>query len=44
MSGERLIRPAQPRLTGSPRPAKQVDVYLDGAWRTVPLYRRADLG
>jgi len=36
--------PAQPRLAGLPSPAKQVDVYLDGAWRTVPLYRRADLG
>ena len=35
--------PAQPRRTGSPTPAKQIEVYLDGAWRTVPLYRRADL-
>jgi N-methylhydantoinase A len=35
--------PAQPRRSGSPTPAKQVEVYLDGAWRTVPLYRRADL-
>ena len=36
--------PAEPRRTGSPVPAKQIDVYLDGAWRKVPLYRRADLG
>jgi N-methylhydantoinase A len=36
--------PAEPRRTGSPVPAKQIDVYLDGAWRQVPLYRRADLG
>jgi N-methylhydantoinase A len=36
--------PAEPRRDGSPVPAKQIDVYLDGAWRKVPLYRRADLG
>jgi len=36
--------PAQPQHTSPPRPAKQIDVYLDGAWRNVPLYRRADLG
>ena len=36
--------PAQPKQTDQPVPAKQVDVYLDGAWRSVPLYRRADLG
>jgi N-methylhydantoinase A len=36
--------PAQKRRTDKPAPAKQVDVYLDGAWRSVPLYRRADLG
>jgi N-methylhydantoinase A len=36
--------PAEPRRSGSPVPAKQIDVYLDGAWRKVPLYRRADLG
>ena len=35
--------PAQPRHTGSPRPVKQIDVYLDGARCRVPLYRRADL-
>ncbi|WP_395710592.1 hydantoinase/oxoprolinase family protein [Reyranella sp.] len=35
---------AQPKQTDQPVPAKQVDVYLDGAWRSVPLYRRADLG
>ena len=35
--------PAQPRRSGSPAPAKQIEVYLDGAWCTVPLYRRADL-
>jgi len=36
--------PAEPERTGSPVPIKQIDVYLDGVWRTVPLYRRADLG
>jgi len=36
--------PAQPRHSSPPRPVKQIDVYLDGAWRNVPLYRRADLG
>jgi N-methylhydantoinase A len=36
--------PAEPLRTGAPTPAKQIEVYLDGAWRTVPLYRRADLG
>ena len=36
--------PAQPRQAGSPVPAKQIEVYLDGARRNVPLYRRADLG
>jgi N-methylhydantoinase A len=36
--------PAQPRREGAPIPAKQIEVYLDGAWRSVPLYRRADLG
>jgi N-methylhydantoinase A len=36
--------PAQPRRSDTPSPAKQVDVYLDGARRNVPLYRRADLG
>jgi N-methylhydantoinase A len=35
---------AEPQREGSPVPAKQIDVYLDGAWRKVPLYRRADLG
>jgi N-methylhydantoinase A len=36
--------PAQPRRTSPPQPIKQIDVFLDGAWRTVPLYWRADLG
>ncbi|MGD9886015.1 MAG: hydantoinase/oxoprolinase family protein, partial [Reyranella sp.] len=36
--------PAQPRRSDMPTPAKQVEVYLDGAWRSVPLYRRADVG
>jgi N-methylhydantoinase A len=36
--------PAEPRRAGAPTPAKQIEVYFDGAWRTVPLYRRADLG
>lgn len=36
--------PAEPRRASPPRPIKQIEVYLDDAWRTVPLYRRADLG
>jgi N-methylhydantoinase A len=36
--------PAAPRRADAPTPIKQIEVYLDGAWRTVPLYRRADLG
>jgi N-methylhydantoinase A len=36
--------PAQPRHDRPPEPLKQVEVYMDGAWRTVPLYRRAHLG
>ena len=36
--------PVQPERTGPPVPAKDIEVYLDGAWRRVPLYRRADLG
>jgi N-methylhydantoinase A len=36
--------PAQPRRSSPAEPFKQIEVYLDGAWRTVPLYRRADLG
>jgi N-methylhydantoinase A len=36
--------PAQPQRAVSPKPVKQIEIYLDGAWHTVPLYRRADLG
>src|SRR4029077_8223477 len=36
--------PAQPRHAGPPVPPKQCEVYLAGARRNVPLYRRADLG
>jgi N-methylhydantoinase A len=36
--------PSQPRRTKPPEVAKRIEVYLDGAWRSVPLYRRADLG
>ena len=39
----RSFRP-QPRRSGSPAPAKQIEVYLDGAWRPCRFYRRADLG
>ena len=36
--------PTAPRRSDTPTPIKQIDVYLDGAWQSVPLYRRADLG
>lgn len=36
--------PAAPRRSDAPTPVKQIEVYLDGAWRSVPLYRRTDLG
>ena len=36
--------PTQERRSGTPKPIKQIDVWLDGARQLVPLYRRADLG
>jgi N-methylhydantoinase A len=39
-------KPALPRIAtgeGAPRAESEIDVYLDGAWRRVPLYRRAAL-
>jgi N-methylhydantoinase A len=35
--------PEQPRLGGAPEALRTVEVFLDGAWRSAPLYRRADL-
>jgi len=39
-------KPELPRIAmgeGAPRVESEIDVYLDGAWRRVPLYRRAAL-
>jgi N-methylhydantoinase A len=39
-------KPALPRIEtgeGAPRAESEIDVYLDGAWRRVPLYRRSAL-
>jgi N-methylhydantoinase A len=39
-------KPALPRIAtgeGAPRAESEIDVYLDGAWRRVPLYRRSAL-
>jgi N-methylhydantoinase A len=35
--------PEQPRQQGDASPVREIDVYLDGAARRLPLYRRADL-
>ncbi len=36
--------PTQPKRSDQPKPSKEIEVWLDGARRRVPLYRRADLG
>jgi N-methylhydantoinase A len=36
--------PTQEKRGDTPKPVKQIDVYLDGKRQGVPLYRRADLG
>jgi N-methylhydantoinase A len=36
--------PVQRRRSDTPKPAKQIEVYLDGKRQRVPLYRRVDLG
>jgi N-methylhydantoinase A len=35
--------PTQERTSGTPAPVRHIEAYLDGRWRTVPLYRRIDL-
>ncbi|HMC47226.1 MAG TPA: hydantoinase/oxoprolinase family protein, partial [Caballeronia sp.] len=39
-------KPELPKIAageGSPKTESEIDVYLDGAWRRVPLYRRKAL-
>ncbi|KVD05226.1 hydantoinase/oxoprolinase family protein [Burkholderia ubonensis] len=39
-------KPEMPKIAigeGAPRVEAMIDVYLDGAWRTVPLYHRSEL-
>ncbi|MBO0904131.1 hydantoinase/oxoprolinase family protein [Jiella sonneratiae] len=40
---EPVVFPSSPSRKETPRPAKMIEVFLDGAHRTVPLYRREDL-
>ncbi|MBL8705078.1 MAG: hydantoinase/oxoprolinase family protein [Rhodospirillales bacterium] len=36
--------PTQEKRSDTPKPVRQIEVYLDGKKQSVPLYRRADLG
>ncbi|MCC6468324.1 MAG: hydantoinase/oxoprolinase family protein [Alphaproteobacteria bacterium] len=36
--------PVQDKRSDAPKPAKQIEVFMDGKRQIVPLYRRADLG
>lgn len=36
--------PTQEKRDDTPKPVRQIEVYLDGKKQSVPLYRRADLG